>query len=61
MDEFIIRGLENLSKLRILDTYLIGHKGFIAGGCFKNIFNNERTKDIDIFFRNSLDFNSARV
>lgn len=58
---YITRGLENLYQLNVLSTYLIGHNGFIAGGCFKNLFNNEKIKDIDIFFRNSLDFNKARV
>lgn len=36
-----------------------GHKGFICGGCFKNIFNHERVKDIDIFFKNKIDFDDA--
>ncbi len=30
---------ENFWQLRWLDDYMIGHKGFICGGCFKNIFN----------------------
>ena len=28
-----------ISHLGWLDDYMMGHKGFIAGGCFKNIFN----------------------
>jgi hypothetical protein len=60
-EQFIVRGLENLNKLRVFESYLVGHNGFIAGGCFKNIFNDERVKDIDIFFRNSIDFNKARI
>ncbi|HEM4745463.1 TPA: hypothetical protein U1397_000160 [Streptococcus suis] len=48
--------LLNYRQLWWLDKFLIGHKGFIAGGCFKNIFNNERVKDLDIFFENENDF-----
>ena len=36
-----------------------GHKGFICGGCFKNLFNGEKIKDIDVFFHNSTDFYQA--
>jgi hypothetical protein len=46
--------------LKWLDNFLYGHKGFIAGGCFKNIFNKEPVKDIDVFFRSEIDFLSAR-
>lgn len=27
----------NFWMLNWLDQYMVGHKGFIAGGCFKNI------------------------
>lgn len=53
------RDIDNLAKIKWLDKYLIGHNGYIAGGCFKNIFNNEKVKDIDMFFRNEKDFNDA--
>lgn len=43
--------LLNYRQLWWLDKFLAGHKGFIAGGCFKNIFNNEHVKDLDVFFR----------
>lgn len=36
-----------------------GHKGFIAGGCFKNIFNGEKVKDIDVFFKCQKDYDNA--
>lgn len=36
-----------------------GHKGFIAGGCFKNILSGEKVKDIDIFFESEDDFQEA--
>lgn len=52
-DETVIR------QLSFLNPYLVGHDGFIAGGCFKNIFRNEKIKDIDIFFKSEEDFNKA--
>lgn len=50
---------ENFWMLNWLDEYMTGHKGFIAGGCFKNIFNREKVKDIDIFFENQNDWEEA--
>lgn len=41
---------EHIFPLRQLDKFMTNHKGFIAGGCFKNLFNQEKTKDIDVFF-----------
>jgi hypothetical protein len=38
---------------------MAGHKGYIAGGCFKNIFNGEKIKDVDVFFENEKDFKDA--
>jgi hypothetical protein len=49
----------NFMKLKCLDKYLTGHKGFIAGGVFKNIFNKEKFKDIDLFFRCESDWEEA--
>jgi len=56
---FIEKPKETYKKVRFLDYYMEGHAGFIAGGCFKNIFKNERIKDLDIFFHNDSDFNKA--
>lgn len=42
-----------------LTRYLNGHKGYIAGGCFKNIFKGEKIRDIDVFFEHIEDFNEA--
>lgn len=42
-----------------LDDFMVGHKGFICGGCFKNIFNGEKVKDIDIFFESKRDWEDA--
>lgn len=50
---------DNFWMLNWLDEYMTGHKGFIAGGCFKNIFSKEKVKDIDIFFENENDYNEA--
>jgi len=50
----------NFLVIRQLDKFMIGHKGCIAGGVFKNIFNNEKFKDVDVFFRNEKDFEEAR-
>lgn len=40
----IKRDRENFWMLNWLDEYMTGHKGFICGGCFKNIFNKEKVK-----------------
>ena len=50
---------ENFYQLNWLDIFMVGHKGFIAGGCFKNIFNGQKVKDLDIFFENQRDFDEA--
>lgn len=50
---------KNFNMLNWLEKYLTGHKGFVCGGCFKNIFNNEKVKDLDIFFRNEADWADA--
>lgn len=48
-------------QIRWLDKYMIGHSGFIAGGCFKHIFCNEKVKDIDVFFRNETEHKMAII
>lgn len=50
---------ENFWILNWLDEFMIGHKGFICGGCFKNIFNHEKVKDLDIFFESKDDWQDA--
>lgn len=50
---------DNFWMLNWLDQYMAGHKGFIAGGCFKNIFSKERVKDLDIFFESEKDYLDA--
>lgn len=48
---FVKRKREEFYNLAFLDNFMIGHKGFIAGGCFKNIFYKEKIKDIDVFLK----------
>lgn len=43
-------GVLNYRQLWRIDKFLVGHKSFIACGCFKNIFNNDRVKDLDVLF-----------
>lgn len=58
---FVNSGPEHIFALRQMDKYMIGHRGFIAGGCFKNLFSHERIKDIDVFFRSEDDFRHATI
>lgn len=50
---------ENFWILNWLDEFMTGHKGFICGGCFKNIFNHEKVKDLDVFFESESDWEDA--
>ncbi len=50
---------DNFWLLNWLDEFMTGHKGFICGGCFKNIFNHEKVKDLDIFFKSRADYDEA--
>ena len=59
MEDFAFRDGDEFFKLSFLKRFLLGTNGIIAGGCFKNIFNGERVKDIDIFFRDKRDFSDA--
>lgn len=59
MSDYIENIPDNFWQIRWLDKYMEGHRGFIAGGCFKNILSGEKVKDIDIFFENADDFDEA--
>jgi hypothetical protein len=43
-----------------LNVYLKGINGFIAGGCFRSIFEGSFPKDVDIFFYTPADFMNTR-
>lgn len=59
--KYITRDVIDYPKLRWLSGFLSGHSGYIAGGCFKNIINGEKVKDIDIFFENEKEQVSAKM
>lgn len=59
MSVLIRESRDNYWMLNWLDKFMEGHKGFICGGCFKNIFNQEKVKDLDIFFQNEDDRDEA--
>lgn len=59
MSNYIVKNRDTFFKCKSLDRYMTGHKGFIAGGCFKNIFSNEKFRDVDIFFKSETDYLQA--
>lgn len=56
---FVTSDPEHIFALRQMDKFMVGHRGFIAGGCFKNLFSHERIKDIDVFFKSNTDYRDA--
>lgn len=42
-----------------LDRYMTGHKGFIAGGCFKDLLMDRHIKDVDVFFKSKEDYETS--
>ena len=58
-EKYLTSDPEHIFMLRQLDKFMSGHNDFIAGGCFKNLFNHEKIKDIDVFFKNQDDFNAT--
>lgn len=59
MSEYVASEPHNITKLRTLHKFMRGHKGFIAGGCFKNILTDTKLKDVDIFFESESDWADA--
>jgi len=49
----------NYVELRGLEKYIKGTKGFIAGGCFKDLFSSKDARDIDVFFESEDDYKNA--
>lgn len=61
--EYIIDEMENfqmLKKLFLREQNSIMKKAIIAGGVFKNVFNHEEIKDVDVFFRTYSDYYECR-
>lgn len=56
---FRVKDAFDLPILKTLDPYMVEHTGFIAGGCFKNVFSHEKIKDLDIFFNSEADWLDA--
>lgn len=50
---------DNFKMLGFLNKFIAENKGFICGGCFKDIFNKKQVRDIDIFFESPNDYNEA--
>jgi hypothetical protein len=50
-EDYIVTPMEDFRQLGYLKRFLNLTGGFIAGGAFKNIFNGEPVKDLDIFFQ----------
>jgi hypothetical protein len=49
----------NYVELKGLQKYVKDTKGFIAGGCFKDLFLGKKLRDVDVFFQNEEDYNEA--
>jgi hypothetical protein len=59
MSNYKTQSLQNYINLKKYTKYISNNKGFIAGGCFKNMFKGEPIRDLDIFFLNEKDYNKA--
>ena len=55
-ENYVIKDAGNFDKLKLLYPYIKNKKCCIAGGVFKDIFQNQEFKDIDIFFESEFDF-----
>lgn len=49
-NNFINESIDNYPQVHKLDKFLKGVHGYVAGGVFKYLFNNENPRDIDIYF-----------
>lgn len=58
---FVKREIQEFYNIMWLSKYLSGHKGFIAGGCFKDLFSDKKLKDIDMFFESEIEFTKAKM
>ena len=55
----ILRMCPNGDKIEFLGYYVTYLNCYVAGGCFKDIFENKRPKDIDLFFKNLTEYQTA--
>lgn len=60
MNEFKVAATDNYRQVYFLENIISNFDGcFIAGGCFKNIFNQQKIKDLDMFFYSKKYFEQA--
>ena len=60
MTDFVVsKDIGNYPQIRFMKEFLIGHPGFIAGGCFKSAFTGEKPHDLDMFFRDRGEYRDA--
>lgn len=60
MNDFIIsEEIGNYPQIRFMKEFMIGHPGFIAGGCFKSVFSGDKPHDLDMFFRDRQEYQDA--
>ena len=59
MTDYIVTPMNDFRQLGYLKRLLNLTGGFIAGGAFKNIFNGEPVKDLDIFFESEAAWSKA--
>jgi hypothetical protein len=56
---FIPDDARNYPQLHFIKGLLAGTQGYVAGGCFKDILNGKKPRDLDVYFKNDIDFNEA--
>lgn len=59
MDFIKSEEIRNYPQIRFMKEFLIGHPGFIAGGCFKSAFSGEKPHDLDMFFKDMTEYTDA--
>lgn len=59
--KFLSESSWNFAKIKWLDRHMAGHSGFLAGGCFKQIFTGQKIKDIDVFFASEEEWGKASI
>lgn len=59
MDFIKSEEIRNYPQIRFMKEFLIGHPGFIAGGCFKSAFYGEKPHDLDMFFKDMTEYTDA--